>query len=77
MKPKVEWIEVDLSRSREELPKPLNYQSGGSFWVITDGGIHGKKMHLEHWTGEEFLRVNNDRITHFAECEYPEYPGNQ
>jgi|GEM_PF-6712266 len=71
MEPKVEWIEVDLSMNKKDLPNPLCYQSGGLFWVTMDGGIHGKSVSLAPWTGERFMQVNNSIVTHFAKSTLP------
>jgi len=74
MKPQVEWIEIDLSKPKKDLPKPLGCQSGGRFWIVCDGGVHGKSLGPSWWTGEKFLDWNNSLITHFALMEQPRLP---
>jgi hypothetical protein len=70
----VDWVNVDMSLSKKDLPKPLRCQSGGFFWVIMDSGMHGVKTYPAWWTGEKFLECNNEIITHFARMDFPNRP---
>ena len=76
-KPIVNWVPVDLAMPKKDLPKPLSGQSGGTFWIVLDGGIHGKHMAPAWWTGENFDGFNNEIITHFAKVEFPEFPAEE
>lgn len=66
----MEWTEFD----KNNLSYPLYQQSGGWFFVLMDGGIHGKMMQPVWWTGERFYDCNNEIITHFMKIEFPKMP---
>lgn len=69
---KVNWIKVDLTKAKDKLPEPLNCQSGGYFWIISDGGIYGKRVAPAWWSGNEFVDWNNKSITYFAQMILPD-----
>jgi len=46
-------------------------KSGGRWWVIADGGIHGRSIIPAWWTGAEFTGVNNKIVTYVSPMSLP------